>query len=376
MSNNIRRRKLRGWKITSLISLVFGVVALPTLGEQNIESNTYSPAKIQTSSKPVYPIDRFKNNAETSVDDGQVEVHFMINADGTTAHPIVVRFSIQRFVEPTLRALAKRTYQPATMNGAPVASMQRETFLFTLSASDLSNNRGSTRSFAGVRDNGVPDGYQSYYDQFTKELTRQTPSQEQASNLLEKMIGLKHQSFYSLAYHSLARYRFAEQFQGRTEKIAALKDLVWYDPQVKEKHQILQGDLKDAIWTTLLKEQIEAGHYANALYTYSQIKKFRAEPLPFEETIQQISDLKQSDKAVARIVTLNTHGYDYMPLFKRHFTLADIKGEFSQFVLRCDAKYTELNYQQDAQYKIPTSWGECYLQIIGAPTSSATLLMQ
>ena len=326
---------------------------------------------------PSYPIDRFADGSETSLDDGLLEIRFVVTEGGNIVSPMVVRTSMAKYVEPTLRALESTSYAPATVNGKPVASAVTQTFMFQVNAADLRNSRGASASFANIRDNGVPDGFQSFYDQFTKELERREPSQEKAEGLLKRMVELKHQSFYSLAYHSLARYRLAEKFQGSEEKIRALQDLIWFDPLVKEKFQILKGDLRDAIWTSLLKEQIQAGQYAEALNTHAEFTNLRAgSDMPFADAIAQITELKGNEQVVQRSISISESGFTHLPLLKNSFTFIDVNGSISNLILRCEARFTELKYQADAQYELPESWGACDLQVVGSAGTTSKILSQ
>lgn len=353
-----------------LLSLLFSSTA-------NSALKGFVPAKPVKEVKPSYPIDRFADGSETSIDDGQIEMQFVVDENGAVIAPMVLRTSMHKFVEPTLLALESSTYEPATVGGKTVKSTLSKTFLFRVKASDLRNSRGAKASFSNTRENGVPDGYQSFYDQFSKEMESSSPSQDKTATLLDRMIELKHQSYYSLAYHSLARYRFAERFQGSPEKIAALKDLVWFDPQVREKFQILKGDLKDAIWTSLLKEQIEAGQYAEALSTYAEFSALRASSdMPFKDAIAQISALQENDQVVQRAIEVAASGSSNIPLLKKSFTFIDVDGSISSLTLRCEAQFTELKYQADAQYDLPAKWGACDLQVSGAAGTTSNILMQ
>lgn len=361
-------------KFSFAILTVSVVLCLPIAGGA-IEG--YKPAVPKKEVKPIYPIDRFSDGSETSIDDGQIEMRFVVQKDGSVSAPMVVRTSMHKFIEPTLLALESTTFEPATVNDKAVASTVSKTFLYQVTASDLTNTRGSKASFANTRDNGVPDGYQSFYDQFTKEMEQRKPSQQKLADLLDRMIELKHQSYYSLSYHSLARYRFAEKFQGSEEKISALKDLIWFDPQIKEKFQILKGDLKDAIWTSLLKEQIQAGQYAEALDTYAEFSAMRTEgDMPFSDAISQISQLKENDQVVQRTISIDESGFTHLPLLKKSFTFIDVEGSISNLTLRCDAQFAELDYQADAQYDLPQKWGDCHLQVFGSVNTSGKILLQ
>lgn len=52
---------------------------------------------------------------------------------------------------------------------------------------------------------------------------------------------------------------------------------------------------------------------------------------------------------------------------RRTFTIASIDGEISGIDVECDRNATRLDFQQDAEWSLPDSWGNCELFIDGAP---------
>jgi len=54
--------------------------------------------------------------------------------------------------------------------------------------------------------------------------------------------------------------------------------------------------------------------------------------------------------------------------------VSDIKGNVQVLKFRCDRRFKELVFQADSEYKIPASWGECLVEIVGEPNSLATLI--
>lgn len=356
-----------------LLILLFSLLSFAALSQLE----NFTPASISNTEKPRYPQDPKSENRETSLDDGLVELVFMVDETGKTFAPLVLRASMEKFVAPALAAIDGFRYEPAQRNGNPVMSKAQHTLKFKVTAADLRSSRGTQSTFTGLRDNGVPDGYQSYYDKFTKELSRPKPSPEKAQRLLNQMVNLKHQSFYSLAYHSLARFRFAEKFLSANDQITALNDLIWFDPYVEEKHQILTNETNAGIWSNLLKLQIESGRYAEALDSYAKLNTFDAKAAtPFREYTDKIRLLQSSEHATQRAISLPEAGSQNVPLLKTSFMFADVKGTPTALKLRCAAKYAELEFVSDAKYQVPQNWGNCDLEISGNPGTTALLLEQ
>lgn len=341
------------------------------------QADTFIAASVMQTETPDYPQDRRAEKRESSLDDGLVELRFMVDETGNATNPVVVRASLERFIEPALSALEKFSYKPATLNGKAVPSVATHTLKFHVSPADLRSSRGVQSTFASLRDEGVPDGYQSFYDKFTKEMARREPAQAKAARHLEKMIELKHQSFYSLAYHSLARFRLSDRFGDAAESINALNDLIWFDPYVEEKHRVLTEETKSGIWANLLKLQIESGYYAEALETYSRFNSFDTEgAAPFTQYIDKILLLKSSEQATQREIAINQYGNTDLPLLKTAFMFADVNGKIGKVVLRCTKRFAELEFVADSKYELPPSWGQCYLQLAGEPNTTAVMLEQ
>ncbi|MFT7528114.1 MAG: hypothetical protein ACI9LY_003274 [Arenicella sp.] len=222
-----------------------------------------------------------------------------------------------------------------------------------------------------------PMGNESYYDQFTQALDQAKPDQRKLQQLLNTMSNIKHQSFYSLSYQSLARYRVAKKFDDKPGQMQALEDLIWFDEMVETKHQVLQKDLKRTVYIALLQLQIASGHYAEALDNYSEFKRSdRKIGKLFKDYIGKIILLKESDQSTQRVITIGDNGYSHLPLLKRSFVVETDKGKINTLKLRCDTTFKELAFKVNAQYTLPDSWGECDLQIIGEQGSVASILQQ
>jgi hypothetical protein len=364
-----------GSLISTGIMLVVMVVGfnLPAFGQLE----KFTPARIIQTESPRYPQDRRAESRESSLDDGLVELLFMVDEKGKPFAPVVMRASMEKFVEPALVAIEDFVYQPATLDGKPVSSVTSHTMKFKITPADLRSSRGTQSTFSNLRDQGVPDGYQSYYNKFTKEMARSEPSEAKAASLLEKMISLKHQSFYGLAYHSLARFRFSERFASSEASIIALRDLIWFDPFVEDGHHVLTTETKSGIWTNLLKLQIESGQYAEALATYTELESFdAAAATPFNEYIDKINLLKSSEQATQRTLKIGARGATNIPLFKTAFMFGELSGKVNDISLRCSNRFTELDFIAESKYQVPASWGSCYLHLAGTAGSTVNLLEQ
>lgn len=335
-------------------------------------------AELVKSAEPNYPKERNSGRGgEVSIDDGLVKLIYMVDRQGKPYEVMVARTSMPKFSKEAVKSINKNEFKPAMRAAKPVNSRYSNDLEFVFDDADLHDNRGNKGSISGARRFSLPDGYKSYYDQFTNELDRTELNQAKLQQLLNTMANIKHQSFYSLAYLSLARYRAAKKFDDKPKQMHALEDLIWFDERVETKHQVLQKDLKRTVYVALLQLQIESGHYAETLLNYAEFKKFdRKVGNMFKSYIAKLILLKESDQATQRVVNIGEIGYAHLPLLKRSFVVDIDKGKISTLKLRCDAKFKELAFKIDAQYTLPDSWGECNLQIIGEQGSVVSVLQQ
>jgi hypothetical protein len=340
--------------------------------------DNFSPAEITKESTPRYPKERNSDRGgEVSIDDGLVRLIYMIDKNGKAFEPMIDRASQDKFDDEALKSIVKNSFKPAKVGNLIVESRLTSDLVFIFDEADFHDIRGSKGSIADTRRFSLPDGYKSYYDQFTDQLANDQPDQELLGSLLDRMANIKHQSFYSLAYLSLARYRAAKVMNDPLEQMEALQDLVWYDQLVEAKHQVLKGDLQGTVHAALLQLQIEAGHYSEVLQNYKifsdsdpQIRQM------YKDYIAKIVLLQESDQATMRKINIGSRGYGNLPLFKRSFVVEQEIGSLQSLKLRCDRKFKEIAFKVDAQYALPESWGECNLQVIGEPGSVAVLLQQ
>jgi hypothetical protein len=335
-------------------------------------------AELVESVEPSYPKERTpRSSGEQSIDDGLVKLIYMVDQRGEPYQVMVDRTSMPKFSEEAIKSITRYQFKPAMKNAKPVDSRHSSELKFVFDEADLHDSRGNKRSIGAARRFSLPDGFKSYYDQFSEEFNQVKPDQDKLQHLLNKMAKIKHQSFYSLAYLSLARYRAAKKIDDKLGQMQALEDLIWFDEMVETKHQVLQKDLKRTVYTALLQLQIELGHYAEALDNYSKFKESdRKIGKMFKNYIGKIILLKESDQLTQRVVNIGDNGYSHLPLLKRSFVVEVDKGIINTLKLRCDTKFKEFAFRVDAQYTLPDSWGQCDLQIIGESDSVASVLQQ
>ena len=60
-------------------------------------------------------------------------------------------------------------------------------------------------------------------------------------------------------------------------------------------------------------------------------------------------------------------------LLKDEMTFNILEGEIAELKLRCDRRYIGFRFAAKSTFKIPESYGNCQLEVIGNPGTSFTL---
>lgn len=188
------------------------------------------------------------------------------------------------------------------------------------------------------------------------------------------MAGTRHGSSLAYQYISLARYKHAEQFGSMDDQIHALREMLLSNDRGQA---VLNGALADK---ELLRLLIESKYYGEALELYHNIvRKQRGRFKPevdaaYGEAIEKISDLLTSEQGFSREIRIKENGYTFVPMIKRKVQFDRIRGVLNQLVVRCKRKYATFKIVAARQFEIPKTWGQCQLQILGAPNSKAQLV--
>ena len=343
------------------------------------KSTDFTPAELIESLEPSYPREKYADRGGIqNTDSGLVSLEYMVNQEGRADEIIVTDSSNTMFNEEALKAVQRALFKPARSNGKVTPSRHSSVVEFEFSALDRQDSRGSTSRVGIKRVKGLPDRYSSFYEKFNEEMQRSSPNKKKASSLIKKMELIKHQNFYSLAYLSLAKFRFDEKFGSLEQRADSLRDLIAFDARVKEKYKILKDDMELTVLAGLLKLEIESGHFAEAISTYHKFSPDN-ESLKsmFANSIAKIEAIQSNADAVTeRKISIGDSGYTHLPLLKNSFAFEGVEGTIKDLKLRCDTQFARLPYQQDGQYDIPSKWGHCHLQVLGSEGTTAILLEQ
>ena len=115
--------------ISSVLVAIAAFLSQPAtqLNAQNVSGGGSQNPQAVSQQAPVYSYDLRHDDVE-----GQVVVSFNVTPKGDVENASVVSSTQPRLVRPTLLALSRWKYLPATKGGVPVASRVIETVNFTM----------------------------------------------------------------------------------------------------------------------------------------------------------------------------------------------------------------------------------------------------
>ena len=96
----------------------------------------------------------------------------------------------------------------------------------------------------------------------------------------------------------------------------------------------------------------------------------------FRKMLDEIHQGIDSDQATGIELKIHERGHTALDLFESRFSFSDIKGQLSEIKLRCRNKFQQLDFNADAEYEIPKSWGHCQLQVIGEAGTEFVLVQR
>ena len=286
-----------------------------------------------------------------------VEVIFMIDKEGNTFEPMVDVSSKSVFEKPALLSVKNFRYEPATLNGNPIESVKRTRVLF------LVKNQ----------DDQVSKSFYKSYKSALKELKKEDSNKLKVQGKIKSMENSQHMSPYSYRHLNSVKHAYAEKFDTKQAQIDAIYQLLLFEGHSQDSKAILDNKTRVIFRRNLVALLIQTAQYGSAKDEYRTLKSIDPDANTiFKTPFKQINDIYKSDQPVQTQIHLNSQGYNSIRLFKNKFGFIE-GSNVSQLKLRCTKKFKILEYKPESEYNIPKSWGECYLQTIGKPDSSAQL---
>lgn len=323
-------------------------IGSPPGGRENI----YVPAEPLQRSAPPYPLHALSQGRE-----GWATVSFIISEEGDVIEPMIEDSSSSDFDEPTLRAVRKWRYKPATLGGKPVEqSMVQTTIRYY-----LSDAKGARRQFIGK--------YRAIYKLITaKNFTEAGP--------LIQALGEGELNFYEDAWFWWLKYVYLDA-TGKAEPQAleeALRkalgsseseDDAYLQPDAfvaaSQRLYLLRARDNDFSGAVTVFERLKASKTAKRSKSYQDAVELLQ---PSYDKIMQLVDEPELFRQEARI---DEHNYWVHRMLRRSFAFGDVKdGKLELVDVRCTrANRRFVSIPKDEVLRIPDTWGDCRVYIKG-----------
>jgi TonB family protein len=290
--------------------------------------------------------------------EGMIVARYTIKADGTTDDIEIVGGFTNDFYEKSIKdAIAKWTFTPGTVNGAPAAFLNQEYVFRIKIAEELASSPDFQEEFAKL---DVQLTAQEYEDskKTIRGMLRQnvhTVLDYAVTNQMLSRIELQMgDPFAALAAIKLSTMSSVNA-AGETEYMltpdllqGSLRQQVVLAASVRQQGEVLRA------WEVLNANfDIPADDRLHELVTTAQQQVESPDPLP----------------GLAKIIE---DQWTYAPVH-RIFTVADIAGELEKITARCEHRNLELEYQPDVDWTLPPALGKCTLDFEGKDGTTFTV---
>lgn len=318
------------------------------------DSGKYVEAKRLTNSTPKYPKERINDNQG-----GLVEVLFVVNKEGKTEMPIVVKSTDPEFERSALRYISQQIYEPATLDGLKVSSQQQMIIRYAM---------------RGLED-GVSRTFYRQYRKAQKALKDEKPDRVKLDKMISKLGKGYYLNMYSLAHKSFLDYLYASKFSSKQDQFNALERLLLFEGYTGKKGKFLSPNERESILVSLFALQIELGRFGEAIAAYEELNdEFPSRAKIYEKQKAELEKLIAGDRPYKTEFTLNGRGDHHIQLTGDQFTYQDLSGNISTLSFRCEAGAASIQFRPASDFKTPKNWGKCYLQTSGDPGTKASLI--
>jgi TonB family protein len=337
---------------------VFSVVDLRAQDEDIIKVvASGTSAVVLKKYPPNYPPKALREGIE-----GWVVLNFVVREDGTTDKIVVKDASIDNYFERyAINAVSRWIYEPATLNGKPIADGNRSartTFIIR------NQGKGVTRKFL------------SKYKEAQKAIEEgDLPT---ARTLINELDAYNKRLIAEVFYLDLVESYY---WQSMKNNHAALKHV--------ERALVLAKDVaSEGAYVRLLRHAVFgnaiAKDYSAALSHYQTFLEEEGEPAPDDPlrgVVAQIRKILEGEKEIVYQGTISTCEYCRPtvtnwrhPLNRNRFSIGQVTGQVSDIEVVCGIHSVLFEYEQDVAWSINQDWGACNVQVSGADGTTFLLI--
>lgn len=301
-------------------------------------------------------IPRYPRLSQAKGMEGWVRLDFMVGTDGK-AFEIAVTDSMgnPNFQGAAIRALRRSTFEPAHLNGQPVDAGYAMYYRFEVEG----EGGGVGRDFLHLS-----KALMRAIDQGDR------PLADRELAALESRTGF---NLYEDAYLHIAKYRYNARWGDAPEQLHALDRAVSQDFQEDRLPEEVYVALQTQRFWLLVRTQ----DYERAASTFETLGKYELEASvasALETTMEEISALRDDDRAYAVAGSMDGQASWFYHLFKDEFAVTDIEGEITEVKLRCPESYVFFRFNPDMEYRVSNKRGHCHLELVGNPGTTFRLV--
>ncbi|HET8697069.1 MAG TPA: energy transducer TonB [Gammaproteobacteria bacterium] len=317
-----------------------------------VRLEAYMPAEPVNRAPPTYP-----GNALIQGREGWALVSFIISETGEVIEPMIEDSSHPDFDRPSLRAIERWRYKPATVDGKPV----EQSMVQTMIRYQIEDAKGATPQFVKK--------YRQLYDLIlAKNLTEAAP--------LLQTLEEGRLNFYEEAWLWWIKYVYLEA-TGTAEPAAleeALRKALGSSEIASDEY--LQPDVYVAASERLFAVRARSGDFSGALAAFERLeasepakrsKRYGEAMTALQPIRREILDLVNGPNILQQKARIQENDYWVHRMLRRSFAVGDVQGgKLAVVDLRCKrANRRFVALPPDAVLKIPDSWGDCGVYIKG-----------
>jgi len=296
-----------------------------------------------------YPRGAARRGAE-----GWVIFRFMVGVDGRVSDPAILHASGREvFQQEALRALQRSTWEPARLAGEAIEASASFQFRFSMEETQRA----------------VHFSFQRRYDNLMEYL--EANDQEAATDMLNELNARDSFNHMEDALLNMARYSYHQQYGGSDIELMGYLDraLAYESSDIENAREsvYLPDKLIELARNNLFMLQVNTRHYAEALNTYYLSRQSGINVEAFTPVVEQIRRVRGDESSYAVAATTDSNGLWSMLLHKAGLTIHSLGNSVSEIKLWCRRRHQVFEFQEGAEYAIPESWGQCTVQVSGAP---------
>lgn len=318
------------------------------------QDGNFTPASPDTMVEPVYP--------EAALDDdkeGLVVVAAMIGPDGK-AHDsnVIAALGPESLEAAALEAMNSSTFIPATVDGEAVDSKLLYKFAFKTGG----RNTGPGRQFV--------NRYR-FFDGKVRE-----GDEEATEEAYQRLLDLGANNQAEIALLHMAGFLYHQKFGSEFDQIAHLSRALAFNPLVNTDNKLyLQQDMITAALRELFRLEVKNAQFGEAAATYNMILDNDDELAgAYEAAYNEIMKLKEGGAPYPVPGVLDEEGYWAVKLFRNNVGFVDVDGRIDEVKLWCSQGFGSIPIENDLNYSIPDTWGDCIIKILGEPGTSFSLV--